>query len=155
QVYVSPIKEPRFFATDLRPRFAPPPGRAHELPQTIDEYVALFAGAETGQVAGEATPSYLFSAHAATNIARAQPAARCIAILREPASFLRSLHLQLLRSHVESEHDLRRALALERERAQGRHIPRRSHLPQLLAYSEHVRYTEQLRRYDAVLPREQ
>ncbi len=34
-------------------------------------------------------------------------------------------------------------------------MPRRSHLPQLLRYSEHVRYTEHLRRYHAVFPREQ
>ena len=53
---------------------------------------------------------------------------------------LRSLHLQFLRSHVESEGDLGRALALEAERREGRQIPRRSHLPQLLQYSEHVRY---------------
>ena len=48
-----------------------------------------------------------------------QPDARIIAILREPASFLRSLHLQLLQNHVETEKDLRKALALEAARRQG------------------------------------
>jgi len=32
---------------------------------------------------------------------------------------------------------------------------RRSHLPQLLQYSEHVRYVEQLRRYRGLFPQEQ
>src|SRR5436305_11321933 len=125
--FLSPIKEPRFLADDMRSRFAPRSGRQQHLPQTLEEYLALFAGAQPDQRIGEATPSYLFSKTAAANIAELQPAARCIAILREPASFLRSLHMQLVRSHVETEADLQRALALEPERAAGRHVPARSH----------------------------
>jgi hypothetical protein len=56
---------------------------------------------------------------------------------------------------VESEGDLRGAIALEDERREGRHVPRRSHLPQLLDYSEHVRYVDQLRRYHAAFGAEQ
>ena len=37
-------------------------------------------------------------------------------------------------------------------RREGKHIPRRSHRPQLLQYSDHVRYVEQLRRYHARVP---
>jgi len=153
QVFMPAIKEPRFLAEDMRPRF--PSQRGHELPQTLEEYMALFAAAAPGQRAGEATPSYLCSHTAAARIAELRPGARVIALLREPAAFLRSLHLQLVRSHVETEKDLRKALALERPRGEGRHVPPGSHLPQLLAYSEHVRYAEQLKRYHAVLPAEQ
>jgi hypothetical protein len=153
QIYMSEIKEPRYFASDIRSRFQP--ARGHSLPETLEEYLSLFTGATPDQRIGEATPSYLFSHTAAARIAEAQPGARSIAILREPASFLRSLHLQLLRSHVESEKDLRRAISLEGARRDGRSIPRRSHLPQLLDYSEHVRYVDQLRRYHAVFPPEQ
>jgi hypothetical protein len=78
-----------------------------------------------------------------------------VAILREPASFLRSLHLQNLQSHYEDEKDLRRALALEPERRAGRSLPRRSLWPQVLSYSEHVRYVEQLRRYTECFAPEQ
>jgi hypothetical protein len=46
-------------------------------------------------------------------------------------------------------------MALEDVRRQGRRIPRRSYLPQMLQYSEHVRYVEQLRRYHACFPPEQ
>jgi hypothetical protein len=72
-----------------------------------------------------------------------------------PASFLRSLHLQLLQTHVESEKDFRRAMSLEDERREGRSIPPSSHRPQLLQYADHVRYVEQLRRYRDAFGRDQ
>ncbi len=153
QIYMSDIKEPKFFATDMRARFQS--ARGHELPETLEQYLSLFTAATPEQLAGEASPWYLCSRTAAAQIADVQPAARIIAILREPASFLRSLHLQLLRSHVETKKDLRKALSLESARSEGKRVPRRSHLPQLLQYSEHVRYVEQLRRYRAQFAQEQ
>jgi hypothetical protein len=131
------------------------PARGHTLPETLEEYLSLFAAAAPEQRAGEASPSYLFSHTAAGRIAELQPAARCIGILREPASFLYSLHHQLLRSHVETEKDLLKAISLEDSRSQGANVPPRSHVPQLLQYSDHVRYTEQVRRYHDALPAEQ
>jgi hypothetical protein len=153
QIYMPDFKEPWFFATDMRPRFQPP--RAGPLPQTLDEYMALFADARPEQRAGEASASYLWSRTAAARIAEVQPAAKIIAILREPASFLRSLHMQFLQSHVEAKRDLRTALELETPRREGKHIPRGSHRPQLLLYSDHVRYVEQLRRYRELFPASQ
>lgn len=153
QIYLPENKEPWFFASDMRPRFAPP--MAGPLPQTLGEYLALFAPARAEQRAGEASSSYLWSRTAAANIAAVAPRAKIIAILREPVSFLRSLHLQLLQTHVESKKDLRAALALEQARRAGRRIPRRSHRPQLLQYSDHVRYVEQLRRYHELFAAEQ
>jgi hypothetical protein len=145
QIYLPALKEPAYFATDLRSRFQRP--STGQLPQTLQDYCALFADAAPAQRAGEASSGYLVSRTAARNIAELQPDARAIAILREPASFLRSLHLQLLQNHVETQRDLRRALALEPARRQGRRIPRRSPRPQALLYSERVRYVEQLGRY--------
>src|SRR5438105_1053894 len=63
---------------------------------SLQEYTALFTGARADQLIGEASTSYLWSTSAAARIAHSRPDARIIAILREPASFLRSLHLQLL-----------------------------------------------------------
>ena len=125
------------------------------LPRTLDEYLSLFAAARPDQRAGEATPSYLLSRDAAANIARLAPDARIIAILREPAAFLRSLHLQCVRNHAETEGDLGKALALEERRRQGEAIPPHAARPQELLYSEHVRYVEQLERYRAVFAPEQ
>ncbi len=152
QIYMPRVKEPRFLASDLRDRFQIP--ATSTIPDTLEEYLALFAPAEAQQLAGEASPSYLTSHTAARAIAELQPAARIIAILREPVSFLQSLHLQYVQAHVETERDLRKALALEHDRRQGRRLPRSSHRPNVLLYSEHIHYVEQLRRYHAVFPSE-
>jgi Sulfotransferase domain len=151
QIYMPDLKEPWFFARDLRLRSQP----ASRLPTTLDEYLSLFSAARPEQRVGEATPSYLLSRTAAASIANLQPDARIIAILREPASFLRSLHLQSLQNHAETETDLREALALEGPRRRGESIPPGAVRPQELLYSEHVRYVEQLRRYHAVFPPDQ
>jgi hypothetical protein len=153
QIFMPDLKEPWFFADDMRPRFQPL--RSPPPVETLDHYLSLFNGAAQGQLVGEASSTYLWSSVAAGGIAQLRPDARIIAILREPASFLRSLHLEFLQNHVETEKDLRRALALEAVRRQGKKIPRRSHRPQLLLYSNHVRYAEQLRRYRACFPAEQ
>jgi len=152
QIYMPELKEPWFFASDMRPRFQPP--RAGVPPQTLEEYLGLFTAATPGQSAGEASSSYLWSRTAASAIAEVAPEARIIAILREPASFLRSLHLQLLQSHVEAEQDFRKAVELEEARRLGRKVPRTSHRPQLLQYGEHVHYVDQLRRYKDLFPPE-
>jgi hypothetical protein len=153
QIFMPDGKEPWFLASDMWPRFRRP--MAGPPLQTLEQYLELFATAAPGQRVGEASSSYLWSRTAASAIAELQPDARIVAILREPASFLHSLHLQFLRTHVESKKDLRKAMSLEAARAEGRHVPRRSHRPQLLQYSQHVRYVEQLRRYHALFPAEQ
>lgn len=153
RVFMPELKEPWFFADDMRPRFQP--ARTGTVPETLEDYLALFEAASDEQRVGEASSSYLRSRSAPQAIARLRPDARIIAILREPASFLRSLHQQLLRDHVETEKDFAEALALEPARRRGESIPRASHLPQMLLYSDHVRYVEQLGRYREAFPPEQ
>jgi hypothetical protein len=156
QIYMPTLKEPRYLADDMRPRPEhAQEARELEYPDTLEDYLALFADATPEQHAGEASAFYLWSQTAAASIAQLQPAARIIATLREPASFLRSLHLMLLWWGVETETDLGKAIALEPARREGKSVPRQSHRPQLLNYSEHVRFVEQLRRYDARFAPEQ
>jgi hypothetical protein len=157
QIYMPDRKEPQFFARNPKPpaphtsRFAQT-GRGLE---TLDDYLSLFAAAKPEQRVGEASTFYLWSRAAPQRIAEAQPGARIIAILREPASFIRSVHLQTLQNHAESEKDLRKAIALEDERRAGRNIPMGAHWPETLMYTDRVRYVDQLRRYHAVFPRQQ
>jgi len=148
-----PLKEPRFFAQELRSRYRRLGPR--RLPETQIDYLRLFAAAGPDQLAGEASPQYLRSLTAAERIAAAQPSARIIAILREPASFLRSFHLQAVHNNVETQTDFAKAIRLEPARRAGRRIPLLSQAPQALFYSEHVRYVEQLRRFHAAFPAEQ
>jgi len=155
-VFMSEVKEPQFFATDQRSRLSrrgeQPSARR---PRTLDGYTALFAAAGAEQLVGEASPQYLRSRAAPSAIAALRPDARIIAILREPASFLRSFHLQMVSSRVETETDFKTAIALEDDRRAGRRIPRGCHHPDALLYSDHVRYVEQLRRYHDLFPAEQ
>jgi hypothetical protein len=152
QIYMPDLKEPRFFMRDASSRVPNATGRTR--PRTLEDYLALFAGARPEQRAGEASPQYIRSPAAARRIAEVQPDARIIAILREPTSFLRTYHFENVGSAIENERDLRKAMALESSRREGKCIPRRCQAPDRLFYSDHVRYVEQLRRYHAVFPSE-
>jgi Sulfotransferase domain len=149
----APVKEPRFFAPELRSRFLSlGPGTA---PLTLEGYRRLFAAATPDQRIGEATAHYLRSEDAARRIAEVQPDARIIIVLREPASFLRSFHLQAVHNHVETVRDFEQAISLEAPRREGRRLPRFSQSPSALLYSDHVRYVDQLRRFYDAFPSEQ
>ncbi len=132
-----------------------PQNNPSQHPQTLDEYSALFAPAAPEQRTGELTTSYLRSEVAARRIAELQPDARIIALFREPASFLRSLHLQLLREQVEDESDFGRAIELEAARREGRHVPPRCPRASILMYCEFIQYVDQLRRYHDAFSQDQ
>jgi len=151
QIFMPAGKEPWYFARELHERTPP---RPEGTPTTLDRYLELFAAASDGQRLGAASALYLWSRTAARGIAEVAPEARIVAILREPASLLRSLHLQFVETYVETEADLRTALSLEAARRGGRQVPRHTYWPQALLYSEHVRYVEQLRRYHDLFGRE-
>jgi hypothetical protein len=159
QIFMPELKEPMFFARNPDAPMLTTGAKSFEQTgrrrETADDYLSLFTDAERDQRVGEASTFYLWSHSAPARIARAQPAARIIAILREPASFLRSLHLQMLQNHAEVEKDLRKAISLESERREGRSIPRHAYWPGALIYSERVKYVDQLRRYHAAFGPEQ
>jgi Sulfotransferase domain len=145
QIYMPELKEPQFFATEERYRFRPQ--------KSLDDYLSLFDPAKADQRVGEASVLYLWSHTAAGRIADLQPAAQIIAILREPASFLRSLHLQFVQTHLEMEKDFRKAISLEDLRRAGQHDHRSlASSPQMLLYAGYVRYVDQLRRYYTQFP---
>jgi len=147
QIFLSDVKEPRFFVPELL--------AADRKLSKLENYLELFAAASPEQLIGDASPQYIRSATAARAIAEMQPDARIIAILREPASFLRSFHLQMVQSRIETERDFGKALALEPSRRGGRRIPRGNRSVEPLLYSDHVRYVEQLRHYREAFAPEQ
>jgi hypothetical protein len=155
QLYLAYPKETHFLARDPSERAGAPGGRgkARQI-RTLEAYLSLFEDAQPEQSAGEASTSYLRTPEAARRIAALNPEARIIAVLREPASLLRSLHLQLLKTGLEREPELAAALALEPERRAGRSLPPDRFWSKALLYSEHVSYTEQLRRFHERFGRE-
>lgn len=152
QIFMPRLKEPRFFIVDPDSR-GPTPARATR-PQTLEDYLALFAQADPEQRLGEASPQYIRSAEAARLIAEVRPDARIIAILKEPVRFVCTYHLSCVRARLETERDLRKAIALEEQRLHGRKLPRNCRAPSRLLYCRHARYVEQLRRFEAAFGRE-
>ena len=65
QLYLSPVKEPKYYLTDGRPPSRDRqrgPGDAHSAQEWVwrrEEYQALFDAAPEGSVRGESTPFYL------------------------------------------------------------------------------------------------
>jgi len=155
-IFMPDLKEPMFFARNpAGPGVGPIFEQTGRRRETLEDYISLFASAKAEQRVGEASTFYLFSRSAPARIAELQPRAKIIAILREPASFLRSLHLQALQNRTETVRDLRAALALEDERREGRSIPVGAHWPAALIYTDRVRYVEQLERYREAFSPEQ
>lgn len=154
QIFLPDVKEPKYFISEGRSRAAQKAPAQRARMHTLDGYLSLFAAAGPEQTVGEASPQYLRSPIAAARIAEVQPAARIIAILREPVSFLRSFHLQMLGTNTEDQKEFRKAIVLEEGRRHGKRIPRHCQYPANLMYTEHVRYVEQLRRFEAQFSRE-
>ena len=117
EVYMSPLKEPNYFAVELRaenfskedqPRIA---REAAALRDYLDgdmrdkrfgglvsdwlDYGKLFRNASTETAIGEASPMYLWSGSAAHNIARRLPHAKIIISLRNPVDRAYSQYLQM------------------------------------------------------------
>lgn len=133
EIYMPPIKEVRYFCADINAVNGRP------VDMTFDQYVSLFAGADPQQITGEATSGNLASDVAAREIAAVNPAARIIAILREPASYIYALHQQRARRggwrRIDDIHASMRA--------------------EPWRYPQRVRYVDQLERYRAVFPESQ
>jgi hypothetical protein len=96
QVWMSPVKEPHFFAYE---------GQAAPMPSmvtTLSDYQALFTRVGDAVAVGEASTSYLHTEQAARRIRYYLPNVRLIAILRHPAERAFSNWLHNRRSGVES-----------------------------------------------------
>lgn len=90
QIYMSPVKEPRFFAPELYTEHRKDPYRSgakehRDAPMSFEEYCQLFEGAVDEVALGEATTEYLYMPKAPERIQRHIPEAKLIAILRDPA----------------------------------------------------------------------
>jgi hypothetical protein len=147
-VYMSPVKEPHYFARD-HVEAARQRNRGYRgLPyKDLDSYLALFEGAATEKIVGEASTDYLYSRCAAQEIAKFNPDAKILMVLREPVDFMYSFHGQLLRSGNEDEGDFGKALMLEESRRRGENIPASTSNPGILLYAEQAKYCEQVERF--------
>jgi len=117
QIYMSPLKEPMYFAEELRPehmagevrekteqlmvelrKYLDSPPYAKRMGGYISEwedYCRLFAGARHELAIGEASTMYLWSKTAAARIAARIPHAKIMMILRDPADRVFSKYRQM------------------------------------------------------------
>ena len=146
EVFVSPMKEPRFFAFEGGlPSFGGPARNDYtDLPTitTLADYQALFDGAGDAKAIGEASTVYLYypGGRPAENIRRYVPGAKLIAILRHPAERAYSNYLHALIRGWEPRTDFAAALNDE---------PRRIHenWSYFLRYKQNGHYHAQLQCY--------
>jgi hypothetical protein len=99
-LYVSPVKEPNFFALEGKTFLKPNEDREQffHFPwsvTTLEDYLKLFAKARPDQLKGETSPMYMYDENAAQNIKRHIPDVKLIAILRQPAERIYSRYLHL------------------------------------------------------------
>src|ERR1700749_4492907 len=86
-LFLSPIKEPKFFLTDGPPPTKGGPGDALTYREHVwqrESYEALFDAAPPGALLGEATPLYLYDRDAMGRIRALIPDVRLIVIIRDP-----------------------------------------------------------------------
>jgi hypothetical protein len=152
-VYVSPVKEPNFFAfAGDPPDFQAPidrrPDGINNASITDREaYEALYDDADSDQARGEASHTTLYWPSGAPNVKRIVPEVRLVVILRDPVERAYSEHLHFVRDGDEPITDFESALDAEAERiendwAMGRYVDR-------------GRYDEQLERFVERFDRDQ
>lgn len=151
QIFMSPVKEPNFFAfegEDLTLRWPGDTKGINSVSITdIESYRRLYSRITDEKAAGEASHWYLYSPKAVGRIKYHVPEAKLIAILRNPVDRAYSHFLHSVRTGTESVTDFAEALREERNDLRS---------PELREdYFARGLYSEQLERYFDVFDRDQ
>lgn len=98
EIYMSPVKEPRFFALENDELNFQNPDRAINQTSitTLSEYLKLFDKVNREVAIGEASPLYMYSPKAVERIAYYIPDTKLIAILRNPVDRAYSCYKHLI-----------------------------------------------------------
>ncbi|MBA2713837.1 MAG: sulfotransferase [Rubrobacteraceae bacterium] len=144
EVYMSPMKEPKFFCFEGESPNFRGPGDDVEINRkcvtTVDAYSALFGGVADEKAVGEASSMYLYLPKSPGRIRHHLPDARLIAVLRNPVERAYSSYLHCVRDRGEPLGDFAEALREEEDRINKGWGP-------LWHYKTAGFYFAQLRRY--------
>jgi len=150
-LFMSAVKEPKFFLTDGPPPARGGPGDVQTYREHVwrrEDYEALFDPAPTGVLRGESTPFYLYNREAQLRIRALIPGARLVVILRDPVERAHSNWTHLWSAGLDPVGDFVLACAQEEDRiAAG--------WADFWRYTSLGRYGEQLEHLYSVFPREQ
>lgn len=150
ELYLCPIKEPKFFLCDGEPPHHTGPGDRHSDHEWVwqrDRYEALFDLAPPGVLEGESTPLYLADPAAHRRIRTALPDVRLVAVLRDPVDRAYSNWAHLWADGLEPLGDFVAACGREGQRQADGWAP-------FWRYIGLGRYGEQLRELYSVFPRD-
>lgn len=151
EIWVSIVKEPHFFGSDLTPL----PGGIRE----EDLYLSLFEGAGDRPRVGEGSVYYLLSEKAPSEIRAWAPDARILLLLRDPVMMAWSLYKLYCRTGNEDQPTFEAALAAEPERRKAlqedrRGLPSGVYFPEGLLYTNIGRYAAKVERFFEVFGRD-
>jgi hypothetical protein len=119
ELYLSTVKEPKFFLTDGPPPMQGGPGDAKTYREHVwqrADYEALFDAAPPGTLRGESTPFYLYRHDAQQRIRTLIPHARLIIVVRDPVERAHSNWTHLWSAGLDPIDDFLRACAAEDQR---------------------------------------
>lgn len=142
QVYMSPVKEPRFFALEGENLdFCSPDDQLFVENSVVhfDDYCKLFDGVTNEIAVGEASPLYLYSPKAPSRIKHYIPEVKLIAILRDPVERAYSSYMHYIREDYE-KCSFAEALEEEKKRIQENWV-------YMWYYKRCGYYYEQIKRY--------
>ncbi len=126
QIFMSPWKEPAFFAYEgKRPDFHGPADKwvSSYTVTDVDDYRALFAGVTDEIAVGEASPAYLHSPEAPQRIQHHIPGVKLIAILRNPVDRAYSMYRMFFRQGREPIQDFAEVIRVEGTRMRDNWAP--------------------------------
>jgi hypothetical protein len=150
-LYMSPVKEPKFFLTDGPPPAQGGPGDAKTYREHVwrqSDYEALFDQAPATAPRGESTPFYLSSTAAQRRIRRLVPHARLIVVVRDPVERAHSNWTHLWSAGLDPVPDFLAACAAEDRRVAAGWAD-------FWHYTRLGMYGRQLEHLYSVFPREQ
>jgi hypothetical protein len=150
QLFMSKVKEPKYFMCDGPPRRRGGPGDAHSYREWIWDrrrYEALFEDAPPGMLRGESTPFYLSDFDAQGRIHASVPQAKLIAVLRDPIDRAHSNWAHMWTDGLETIPDFLAACAKEDLRIEANWAP-------IWRYKRTGLYGEQLENLYSLFPRE-
>jgi len=155
-IFMTAIKEPNFFARD----FHKESDRFHKKKKyfpyrTEKQYLRLYKKRQNERIAGEASWTNLYSKVAAKQIYDFNQQAKIIILFREPVDFLYSYHSAAIFALGENYQEFKEAMAVEKERRNGKCLSGRVITPSWLFYSDFVDYAEQINRFLSVFHRDQ
>lgn len=150
-LYMSTVKEPKFFLTDGPPPARGGPGDGQTYREHVwrrEDYEALFDPAPPGTLRGESTPFYLYRQDAQDRIRALIPQAKLIVILRDPVERAHSNWTHLWSAGLDPIGDFVQACGEEDRRITAGWAD-------FWHYTAIGRYGEQLERLYSVFPRDQ